>query len=129
MCLPFSLKDIWSDDLVSCEGSDECSPQIPKVTHQFENTLRDNKGKPHNKDLYWKVKTPSNNKLDGPLDGGVHQGSFLLGPTALEICTSRHKKTKAKTYTFSPSRRYLDKKQVKLLRKIPSSDILQMLLT
>ncbi|CAI2358809.1 unnamed protein product [Moneuplotes crassus] len=121
MCLPHSLKDIWSDDLVSCEGSDECSPQMPKVTHQFENTLRDNKGKPHKKDLMA--------SLEAPFKEMISKDSLTINGKLkkFKTCSKSNphcKRPKPSTYKSNSPRR-----KSKLLRDIPSCEILQLLIS
>ncbi|CAI2360149.1 unnamed protein product [Moneuplotes crassus] len=121
-------KDIWSDDLVSCEDTDDCSPQVPKITHQFSNTLKTNKGKSNKEDFNLNCLLKVNGNGDSQ-DSRSKQASSLADSSPLEICISRAKKSKAKTYIRSSQKRYLNDKEVKLLRKISSSEILKMLLT
>ncbi|CAI2369922.1 unnamed protein product [Moneuplotes crassus] len=38
--------NIWDDDQICAEATEDCSPQKPNFTRQFSNTLKENKGKP-----------------------------------------------------------------------------------
>ncbi|CAI2360544.1 unnamed protein product [Moneuplotes crassus] len=114
------LKDIWSDDQVSCDNSDDCFPQIPKVTHQFKNTCKITKGN-------CKMKTLKN--LEIPCKGQLFKDdTIVIGKsTGFKTCSkpNPHAK-KLKPLTFSS---LAPRRNSKELKKIPSSEILQLLLS
>ncbi|CAI2386018.1 unnamed protein product [Moneuplotes crassus] len=121
-------KDIWSDDLVSCEDTDECSSQVPKMTYQFSNTLKDNKGKSNKEDFCCLPMTPKDGDNGEAQESNSEQAAFREDLSLSKPCSLRCKKPKAKTFTLNSQKRYLSIKEVKLLRKVSSSEILQVLL-
>ncbi|CAI2384312.1 unnamed protein product [Moneuplotes crassus] len=120
-----SNQDIWADEdqLLS---EDECSPQIPNVTKQFCNTLKSNKGKANKADF--EVEQESLSNIDWPREGGKYtlRSVSCVPKSQFKIRNHRRAKLKSQNYgcilSFSPV-----KMQSKLLRRIPSSDILKSL--
>ncbi|CAI2387405.1 unnamed protein product [Moneuplotes crassus] len=119
-----SDQDVWADECqILCE--DECTPQIPKGTKQFCNTLKSNKGKANKADF------ERMDVLDFPSRGprnvakSSRPGSRVL-KTLFKFNHLKYSKPKSQSYgcalSFSP-----DKMQCTQLRKIPSSDILKSL--
>ncbi|CAI2360427.1 unnamed protein product [Moneuplotes crassus] len=116
-----TLKDIWSDDQVSCDNSDDCFPQIPKVTHQFKNTLKDNKGKLKKEDFIKNLEIPCKGQLS-------KDDTIVIGKsTGFKTCSKHNPHAKKlKPLTFSS---FVPRRNSKELKKIPSSEILQLLLS
>ncbi|CAI2384218.1 unnamed protein product [Moneuplotes crassus] len=120
-----SNQDIWADEdqLLSEE---ECSPQIPKATKQFRNTLKSNKGKANKADF--EVQQESTSNIDCPRETGKYtlRSVSCVPKSQFKISNPRYTKPKSQNYgcilSFSPA-----KVQSKLLRRIPSSDILKSL--
>ncbi|CAI2386851.1 unnamed protein product [Moneuplotes crassus] len=114
-------KDIWSDDLVSYDDSEDCSPQMPKVTHQFSNTLKDNKGKSNKEDFMNICEIPC--KVQFFKDGPVIIGKSTAFKTSSKP-HSRGKRVKPQSYNSISPRR-----NSKPLKEVPSSEILQLLIS
>ncbi|CAI2385838.1 unnamed protein product [Moneuplotes crassus] len=119
-----SNQDIWADEdqLLS---EDECSPQIPKITKQFCNTLKNNKGKANKAD-FERVKEHTYQSKRSCEKEGLRFPAPCLSKSLFKLSHARHSKSKSQNYgctlSFSSSRM-----QPTQLRRIPSSDILKSL--
>ncbi|CAI2362129.1 unnamed protein product [Moneuplotes crassus] len=127
-----AIQDIWDDERQIIED-DDCSPQLPKMTKQFSNTLKNNKGKANKDDfkpVIW------NTSPEGYAFEPIHHVHIAQGTKNDEIrikYRQRCNRTKPRTYDLSLSQKWacctIGKKANKSLRRIPSSDILRNLLT
>ncbi|CAI2359099.1 unnamed protein product [Moneuplotes crassus] len=124
-------KDIW--DCPDQIDEEECTPQMPHFTKQFENTLKDNKGSSNKADFeevlesigspeFCRIK-PSDEAVAGKL-----QKQKVKRKTKRKLGDY-----KPNTYNVKTSSKWnglnLADKEKKLLRRIPSDQILKVLLT
>ncbi|CAI2385778.1 unnamed protein product [Moneuplotes crassus] len=117
-----SNQDIWADEdqLLS---EDECSPQIPKTTKQFCNTLKSNKGKVNKADFeivgehaYHSKRLCEKESLRFPAP--------CLSKSLFKLSHPRYSKSKSQNHGCTPSFSS-SRMQPTQLRRIPSSDILK----
>ncbi|CAI2385062.1 unnamed protein product [Moneuplotes crassus] len=119
-----SNQDIWADEdqLLS---EDECSPQIPKITKQFRNTLKSNKGKANKADFEI-VKEHAYHSERLCEKEGFRFSAPCLSKSLFKFSNPRHSKQKSQNYGCTPSFS-TSRMQSTQLRRIPSSDILKSL--
>ncbi|CAI2386972.1 unnamed protein product [Moneuplotes crassus] len=124
-------QSVWDCPELAFDDQDDCSSQIPNFTHQFANTLKDNKGKPDMADFekaidavaspnFARQKLIDSNLTSSPLK----QQTQMISKRKLE-------EYKPQTFNERTSTRWresgLTLKEKKLLRKISSDQILKVL--
>ncbi|CAI2378317.1 unnamed protein product [Moneuplotes crassus] len=125
-----ALQSIWDDELQVLKD-DDCSPQVPKVTKQFSNTLRENKGSINKADL--ECFCLNTNQFEAAID--VEDRSEIVynkEKAQVELKSTKHKRVKSQNYvsTSVPNSATITLSKMKpaLLRRIPSSEIMRSLL-
>ncbi|CAI2384457.1 unnamed protein product [Moneuplotes crassus] len=122
-------EDIW--DCPDQVGEEECAPQMPHFTKQFENTLKDNKGSSNKADFEGVLENTNTSKIIylRPSDELVPAGFQKQSVTCRVRKTLRD--YKCKTYNVKKSSKWRGinfADSEKKLRQIPSDQILKILL-
>ncbi|CAI2363291.1 unnamed protein product [Moneuplotes crassus] len=113
------FEDIWADEL-QILGDSESIPQIPKITKQFTNTLKDNKGKANKEDLELMV---HNTHQSGCVYEKVPSKTHHIRLDYKNKCRS----LKPRTHD-QPQNPFFKKHENEALRRIPSTEILKSIL-
>ncbi|CAI2378626.1 unnamed protein product [Moneuplotes crassus] len=125
-----ALQSIWDDELQVLE-EDDCSPQVPKMTKQFSNTLRENKGSIRKADFgcFCLNTSQSGAVIDEDDSSKMFKDKER---DQIELNLTKRKKVKLQGYASSlvsnSATLTLSKMKPALLRKIPSIKIMGSLL-